>query len=128
MTATAGTDGKWSTSVGTDALALLQNLGNGNVTVTVNASDSVGNSVSLGGGLTLGFSQPVVTLSPIFGGDCFLNAAEALVAQTLSGVVTNAAVDSLVTVTLGSKTFQITVGARRGLQSDLATFRSCCTG
>ncbi|MBG6244130.1 hypothetical protein CS369_03530 [Candidatus Symbiopectobacterium sp. 'North America'] len=111
LTATVGTDGKWSTSVGTDALALLQNLGNGNVTVMVNASDSVGNGVSLGGGLTLGFSQPVVTLSPIFGGDSFLNAAEALVAQTLSGVVTNAAVGSQVTVTLGSKTFQTTVGA-----------------
>ncbi|MGL9720595.1 hypothetical protein [Symbiopectobacterium sp.] len=111
MTATVGTDGKWSTSVGTDALALLQNLGNGNVTVTVNAGDSVDNNVSLGGGLTLGFSLPVVTLSPIFGGDGFLNSAEALVAQTLSGVVTNAAVGSQVTVTLGSKTFQTTVGA-----------------
>ncbi|MBG6247258.1 MULTISPECIES: hypothetical protein [Symbiopectobacterium] len=41
---------------------MLQNLGNGNVTVS--ASDSVGNSVSLGGGLTLGFSLPVVTLNP----------------------------------------------------------------
>lgn len=111
LTATVGADGKWSTSVGTDALALLQNLGNGNVTVTVSASDSVGNNVSLGGGLTLGFSQPVVTLSPLFGGDGFLNAAEALLAQTVSGVVTNAAVGSQVTVTLGSKTFQTTVGA-----------------
>ncbi|MCW2478425.1 Ig-like domain-containing protein [Candidatus Symbiopectobacterium sp. NZEC135] len=111
LTATVGADGKWSASVGTDALALLQNLGNGNVTVTVSASDSVGNSVSLGGGLTLGFSLPVVTLNPLFGGDGFLNAAEALVAQTLSGVVTNAAVGSQVSVTLGGKTFQTTVGA-----------------
>ncbi|QZN95213.1 Ig-like domain-containing protein [Symbiopectobacterium purcellii] len=111
LAATVGADGKWSASVGTDALALLQNLGNGNVTVTVSASDSVGNSVSLGGGLTLGFSLPVVTLNPLFGGDGFLNAAEALVAQTLSGVVTNAAVGSQVSVTLGSKTFQTTVGA-----------------
>lgn len=111
LTATVGADGKWSASVGTDALALLQNLGNGNVTVTVSASDSVGNSVSLGGGLTLGFSLPVVTLNPLFGGDGFLNAAEALVVQTLSGVVTNATVGSQVSVTLGSKTFQTTVGA-----------------
>lgn len=111
LTATVGADGKWSASVGTDALALLQNLGNGNVTVTVSASDSVGNSVSLGGGLTLGFSLPVVTLNPLFGGDGFLNAAEALVVQTLSGVVTNAAVGSKITLTLGALTLDTTVGA-----------------
>lgn len=111
LNTTVGTDGKWSVNVTPDVLALLQNLGNGNVTVTVSASDSVGNTVSLGGGLTLGFSLPAVTLNPIFGGDGFLNAAEALVAQTLSGVATNAAVGSQVSVTLGSKTFQTTVGA-----------------
>ncbi|MFT8210639.1 MAG: Ig-like domain-containing protein [Symbiopectobacterium sp.] len=111
LTTTVGANGKWSVNVAPDVLALLQNLGNSNVTVTVSASDSVGNTVSLGGGLTLGFSQPVVTLNPIFGGDGFLNAAEALVAQTLSGLVTNAAVGSQVSVTLGSKTFQTTVGA-----------------
>ncbi|AOR64367.1 Ig-like domain-containing protein [Pectobacterium wasabiae] len=110
-TATVGTDGKWSVAVTPSVLGVLQGLGSGDFTVTAAATDSVGNSTSIGAGIKFDFAQPVITLNPIFGGDGFINAAEALVAQTIGGVVTNAAVGSQVTVTLGSKTFLSTVGA-----------------
>ncbi|PWD58847.1 Ig-like domain-containing protein [Pectobacterium parmentieri] len=110
-TATVGTDGKWSVAVTPSVLGVLQGLGSGDFTVTATATDSVGNSANAGAGIKFDFAQPVITLNPIFGGDGFINAAEALVAQTIGGVVTNAAVGSQVTVTLGSKTFLSTVGA-----------------
>ncbi|MEQ9887086.1 Ig-like domain-containing protein [Pectobacterium zantedeschiae] len=110
-TATVGTDGKWSVAVTPSILGVLQGLGSGDFTVSATATDSVGNSTNAGAGIKFDFAQPVITLNPVFGGDGFLNAAEALVAQTIGGVVTNASVGSQVTVTLGSKTFLSTVGA-----------------
>ncbi|WCG82214.1 Ig-like domain-containing protein [Pectobacterium sp. A5351] len=110
-TATVGSDGKWSTAVTPSVLGILQGLGSGDFTVSATATDSVGNSTTGSAGIKFDFAQPVITLNPIFGGDGFLNAAEALVAQTISGVATNVAVGSQVTVTLGSKTFLSTVGA-----------------
>ncbi|BES83876.1 hypothetical protein PEC302110_09730 [Pectobacterium araliae] len=110
-TATVGVDGKWSAAVTPSVLGILQGLGSGDFTVSATATDTVGNSTTGSAGIKFDFAQPVITLNPIFGGDGFLNAAEALVAQTISGVVTNTAVGSPVTVTLGSKTFQSTVGA-----------------
>ncbi|KFX20776.1 Ig-like domain-containing protein [Pectobacterium betavasculorum] len=110
-TATVGTDGKWSAAVTPSVLGTLQGLGNGDFTVTATATDSVGNSSSSSAGIKFDFTQPVITLNPVFGGDGFLNAAEAVLAQTVSGVVTNASEGSQVTVTLGSKTFLSTIGA-----------------
>ncbi|WP_426596057.1 Ig-like domain-containing protein [Pectobacterium brasiliense] len=110
-TATVGTDGKWSAAVTPSVLGTLQGLGNGDFTVTATATDSVGNSASGTAGIKFDFAQPVITLNPVFGGDGFLNAAEALAAQTISGVVTNASAGSQVAVTLGGKTFLSTVGA-----------------
>ncbi|WP_233505403.1 Ig-like domain-containing protein [Pectobacterium atrosepticum] len=110
-TAVVGADGKWSVAVTPSVLGILQGLGNGDFTVTATATDTVGNSANGGAGIKFDFTQPVITLNPVFGGDGFLNAAEAVVAQTIGGVVTNASVGSQVTVTLGSKTFLSTVGA-----------------
>ncbi|WP_225087181.1 Ig-like domain-containing protein [Pectobacterium colocasium] len=110
-TATVGSDGKWSTTVTPSVLGILQGLGSGDFTVSATATDSVGNSTTGSAGITFDFAQPVITLNPIFGGDGFINAAEALVAQTISGVVTNASAGSQVAVTLGGKTFLSTVGA-----------------
>ncbi|MCA5945737.1 Ig-like domain-containing protein [Pectobacterium brasiliense] len=125
-TATVGTDGKWSAAVTPSVLGILQGLGNGDFTVTATATDSVGNSASGTAGIKFDFAQPVITLNPVFGGDGFINAAEALVAQTISGVVTNASAGSQVAVTLGGKTFLSTVGAGGAfsltlLPSDLGT-------
>ncbi|KGA35756.1 large repetitive protein [Pectobacterium brasiliense] len=125
-TATVGTDGKWSAAVTPSVLGILQGLGNGDFTVTATATDSVGNSASGTAGIKFDFAQPVITLNPVFGGDGFINAAEALVAQTISGVVTNASAGSQISVTLGGKTFLSTVGSGGAfsltlLPSDLGT-------
>ncbi|MCA6950939.1 Ig-like domain-containing protein [Pectobacterium polaris] len=126
VTATVGLDGKWSAAVTPSILSILQGLGSGDFTVTATATDSVGNSASGNAGIKFDFAQPVITLNPVFGGDGFLNAAEALAAQTISGVVTNASAGSQVAVTLGGKTFLSTVGAGGAfsltlLPSDLGT-------
>ncbi|WP_174870853.1 Ig-like domain-containing protein [Pectobacterium polaris] len=126
VTATVGLDGKWSAAVTPSILGILQGLGSGDFTVTATATDSVGNSASGNAGIKFDFAQPVITLNPVFGGDGFLNAAEALAAQTISGVVTNASAGSQVAVTLGGKTFLSTVGAGGAfsltlLPSDLGT-------
>lgn len=110
-TATVGSDGKWSAAVTPSVLGILQGLGSGDFTVSATATDSVGNSSSGSAGIKFDFAQPVITLNPVFGNDGFLNAAEALVAQTIGGVVTNASAGSQVAVTLGGKTFLSTVGA-----------------
>ncbi|WP_323109552.1 Ig-like domain-containing protein [Pectobacterium carotovorum] len=110
-TATVGSDGKWSAAVTPSVLGILQGLGSGDFTVSATATDSVGNSSSSSAGIKFDFAQPVITLNPVFGNDGFLNAAEALVAQTIGGVVTNASAGSQVAVTLGGKTFLSTVGA-----------------
>nr|WED68204.1 Ig-like domain-containing protein [Pectobacterium colocasium] len=110
-TATVGTDGKWSAAVTPSVLGILQGLGSGDFTVTATATDSVGNTANGSAGIKFDFAQPVITLNPVFGGDGFINAAEALVAQTISGVVTNASAGLQVAVTLGGKTFLSTVGA-----------------
>ncbi|MFJ5366498.1 Ig-like domain-containing protein [Pectobacterium punjabense] len=110
-TAAVGTDGKWSVAVTPSVLGILQGLGSGDFTVAATATDSVGNTANGSAGIKFDFAQPVITLNPVFGGDGFLNAAEAVVAQIIGGTVTNAGVGSQVTVTLGSKTFLSTVGA-----------------
>ncbi|WP_308737493.1 Ig-like domain-containing protein [Serratia fonticola] len=110
LTATVGDGGKWSATVTPDILGILQGLGNGNFTVTASATDSVGNTTSATAGLQLDVKLPVITLDPLFGGDGFLNAAEALVAQTVSGTVAFASAGAQVQVSLGGKNFLTTVG------------------
>ncbi|WP_447885379.1 Ig-like domain-containing protein [Serratia fonticola] len=110
LTATVGDGGKWSATVTPDILGILQGLGNGNFTVTASATDSVGNTTSATAGLQLDVKLPVITLDPLFGGDGFLNAAEALVAQTVSGTVAFASTGAQVQVSLGGKNFLTTVG------------------
>lgn len=110
LTATVGDGGKWSATVTPDILGILQGLGNGNFTVTASVTDSVGNTTSATAGLQLDVKLPVITLDPLFGGDGFLNAAEALVAQTVSGTVAFASAGAQVQVSLGGKNFLTTVG------------------
>ncbi|MBF3279360.1 large repetitive protein, partial [Leptospira borgpetersenii serovar Ballum] len=68
-----------------------------------------GNSASATGSLTLDLLAPVLSSLSVFG-DGLLNAADALVSQTISGVVTNATAGSSVSVALGARTFTGTVG------------------
>lgn len=110
-TATVGVGGGWSVQVSPGDLALLSD---GTHTVTVSATDAGGNPVSN----SLSFEAiihnlPAVTLNTPFG-DGLLSAAEAGAAQTLSGSTGVSGAGQTVTVTLGGKDYQATVGADGG--------------
>ncbi|EOI5714378.1 Ig-like domain-containing protein [Cronobacter turicensis] len=109
FTATVGPNGVWSVNLPEAVQTALTGLATGNQTVTVTASDASGNTASATGSLTLDLVAPALTSLSVFG-DGLLNATEALVSQTISGVVTNATAGSSVSVALGSRTFTGTVG------------------
>ncbi|MDK1334440.1 Ig-like domain-containing protein [Cronobacter turicensis] len=109
FTATVGPNGVWSVNLPEAVQSALTGLATGNQTVTVTASDASGNTASATGSLTLDLVAPALTSLSVFG-DGLLNATEALVSQTISGVVTNATAGSSVSVALGSRTFTGTVG------------------
>ncbi len=83
-------------------------LGEASYTVTVNVTDSAGNSNSASHNVQVNTALPGVTLNPVATDD-IINAAESGVAQTISGQVTGAAAGDTVTVTLGGKTYTATV-------------------
>nr|WP_245176488.1 Ig-like domain-containing protein [Cronobacter sakazakii] len=109
FTATVGPNGVWSVNLPEAVQSALTGIATGNQTVTVTASDVNGNSASATGSLTLDLLAPVLSSLSVFG-DGLLNAADALVSQTISGVVTNATAGSSVSVALGARTFTGTVG------------------
>ncbi|MDI7593460.1 Ig-like domain-containing protein [Cronobacter malonaticus] len=110
FTATVGPNGVWSVNLPDAVQSALTGIATGNQTVTVTASDVNGNSASATGSLTLDLVAPVLSSLSVFG-DGLLNAADALVSQTISGVVTNATAGSSVSVALGARTFTGTVGS-----------------
>ncbi|WP_029589740.1 Ig-like domain-containing protein [Franconibacter helveticus] len=105
-----GPDGSWSANLPAAVQSALQALGSGNVAVSVTAADQYGNGATAGANLTLSLLQPVLNTVALFT-DNLLNAADALVSQTISGSVGQAAAGSLVSVQLGNQTFNGTVGA-----------------
>ncbi|ELY4327625.1 Ig-like domain-containing protein [Cronobacter sakazakii] len=109
FTATVGPNGVWSVNLPEAVQSALTGIATGNQTVTVTASDVNGNSASATGSLTLDLLAPALSSLSVFG-DGLLNAADALVSQTISGVVTNATAGSSVSVALGARTFTGTVG------------------
>ncbi|CTT77454.1 BapA-related adhesin SiiEA [Escherichia coli] len=104
-TATLDASGNWSTTVPASAVGAL---GEASYTVTVNVTDSAGNSNSASHNVQVNTALPGVTLNPVATDD-IINAAESGVAQTISGQVTGAAAGDTVTVTLGGKTYTATV-------------------
>ncbi|WP_320726466.1 Ig-like domain-containing protein [Enterobacter sp. 118C5] len=86
------------------------NLANTLYTVSVNGTDSVGNSGSAGATLLVDTVLPQVIINT-FAGDNLVNNAEAGVDQTLSGRVTGAAAGDTVSVTVGGKSYSATVGS-----------------
>ncbi|EPD7323593.1 BapA-related adhesin SiiEA [Escherichia coli] len=104
-TATTDASGNWSTTVPASAVGAL---GEASYTVTVNVTDSAGNSNSASHNVQVNTALPGVTLNPVATDD-IINAAESGVAQTISGQVTGAAAGDTVTVTLGGKTYTATV-------------------
>lgn len=82
----------------------------GPLTVNVSLQDAVGNQASTSGALSvIANALPTLSLDPVFG-DGLLNAADALLTQTISGHSTSAA-GANVTVKVGNLTLNTIVKA-----------------
>ncbi|TKK16231.1 type 1 secretion target domain-containng protein, partial [Enterobacter cancerogenus] len=109
-TATTAASGAWSLTVPAADLAAL---GEANYTLSANATNGVGNSVSNTAELLVDTALPTVTVNTV-AGDNIINAAEVAAGQTITGRVANAEAGNTVTVTIGGKSYTATV------QSDLS--------
>ena len=106
-TATVGVGGVFSVTV---PPLDLGNILDGNINVTASITDATGNVGSATGLLSvIAQALPTISLNPLFG-DGLLNAADALLTQTISGTTTNA-VGSTVTLTVGGATLSALVKA-----------------
>ncbi|MCV4752831.1 Ig-like domain-containing protein, partial [Escherichia coli] len=100
-------DGSWSLTLpASDLTALANNC----YTLTATVNDKAGNPASTTHNLAVDLTVPVLTINTIAGDD-IINAAEAGVAQTISGQVTGAEDGDTVTITLGGNTYTATVGS-----------------
>ena len=106
-TTTTDASGNWSVTVPASAVTAL---GQANYTVTAAVTSSIGNSNTASHNVLVDSALPGVTINPVATDD-IINAAEAGVAQSISGQVTGAAVGNTVTVTLGGNTYTTTVQA-----------------
>ena len=106
-TATTDSNGNWSATVPASAVSAL---GEANYTVTVNVTDTAGNSNSASHNVLVNSALPGVTINPVASDD-IINATESGNAQTISGQVTGAAQGDTVTITLGGNTYTATVQA-----------------
>lgn len=107
LTATVGSDGKFSASLTPGQLA---GLIDGNLTVVTTVTDPVGNTASNTVGINVGIHNlPSIVLNPIFG-DGVLNVVDLLTGQTISGIATNVAQGTQVQITLNGKNYSATVG------------------
>ncbi|EEC7674478.1 Ig-like domain-containing protein [Escherichia coli] len=104
-------DGTWSVNV---PAADLSGLTASSYTVTATVSDKAGNPASADHALVVDITAPDLTINTVAGDD-IINAAEIVVAQTISGQVTGTAVaGNTVIVTIGGNQYNATV------QSDLS--------
>ncbi|WP_252397969.1 Ig-like domain-containing protein, partial [Escherichia coli] len=106
-TTTADASGNWSVTVPASRVSAL---GEATYTVTAAATDSDGNSGSASHNVQVNTALPGVTIN-VVATDDIINAAEAGVAQTISGQVTGAEDGDTVTITLGGNTYTATVGS-----------------
>ncbi|YCH29388.1 Ig-like domain-containing protein [Erwinia sp. D4-22] len=107
-TGTVGANGAWSVTVPS---ASLLAIADGTQTVNVSVTNTAGVSGSASGSVLVGtHTLPTVTLNSFFGGDGYLNLAEASTTGTLSGTATNA-VGSTVTVNVAGTQYTTTVGS-----------------
>lgn len=107
-TATVGADGSWSISVPAPA---LQALANGESTITATVSDAAGASVSASHNFdVLAISVSSISISEL-SGDGQLNATESQSPLVISGFATGIPAGTVLSVTLGGKSYSATVGA-----------------
>ena len=87
----------------------LTALGDGTFPVVVSVTDSGGNTSTSSSTLTSIINAvPKIVLDPVFGADGILNAAEALLTQTISGTVTNGHVGETVNINVGGGLINLT--------------------
>ncbi len=106
-TATVGTDGNWQLPL---PAADLQQLSQGSYPLTVTLTDTAGNTQTVTQNIDVKTALPALTVQALTDGND-LDAAEIKVDQILQGTVTNAEPGSVITVTLGSGSYQGTVDA-----------------
>ena len=106
-TTTTDASGNWSVTVPASAVTAL---GQANYTVTAAVTSNIGNSKTASHNVLVDSALPGVTINPVATDD-IINAAEAGVAQTISGQVTGAEDGDTVTITLGGNTYTATVGS-----------------
>ncbi|WP_156322208.1 Ig-like domain-containing protein, partial [Winslowiella iniecta] len=108
FTGIVGASGSWSVSVPS---ASLLALADGTQTVTASVTNAAGNSGSGTGSAIVGtHTLPGVAIGSIFGGDGYLNLAEASTSESISGTSTNA-VGSQVSVDVAGTVYTTTVAA-----------------
>lgn len=108
LSARVGQDGKFAIIVPPDVLGLLQP---GDTELNLVLTDAAGNTRSLAETVTTILDVPVIgALTTLLGTDNLLNIAEAAVTQTVGGTI-NAVTGSVVTVTLGAKSYVTTLQA-----------------
>ncbi|PKH24382.1 hemagglutinin [Enterobacterales bacterium CwR94] len=105
-TSTVQAGGLWSVNI---PPADLTSLLDGTLKLGVKVVDPAGNTASQSVDVGIFTQQPTISLSPIFG-DGILNIADALVNQTISGVVNNVAAGTVITLGIGNSTVTATVG------------------
>ncbi|MGJ0127378.1 Ig-like domain-containing protein [Pantoea sp. RHCKP32] len=101
VTATVGAGGAFSATVTPD---ILGTLAQGNLTVGASVTDAAGNTASTSAGFRVDTLLPTITINPLFG-DGLLNVADALLAQTVGGVIGGAEAGSRVVVSVGAQQF-----------------------
>ncbi|NZB24106.1 BapA-related adhesin SiiEA [Escherichia coli] len=106
-TTTTDASGNWSVTVPASAVTAL---GQANYTVTAAVTSNIGNSNTASHNVLVDSALPGVTIN-LVATDDIINAAEAGVAQTISGQVTGAEDGDTVTITLGGNTYTATVGS-----------------
>ncbi|WP_072193734.1 Ig-like domain-containing protein [Pantoea stewartii] len=103
--ATVDAQGNWSLTLGSD---VLQALTEGVNPIVVNVTDAAGNTGSLDSNITVDFTPPELTLTPVTG-DNQINAVEVLQTIPVSGTASLADEGQTVTVTLQGQTYQTLV-------------------
>lgn len=106
-TGTVDASGKWSVQIPQGDLAALTSNG---YTLVVSASDQAGNTVSTQHNFTVDTDLTAISVLPITG-DNAISETEAGTGFTISGVSSNLAANTPITVTLNGKTYTGTTGS-----------------
>ncbi|WP_275553825.1 Ig-like domain-containing protein [Mixta sp. Marseille-Q2659] len=107
VTAVVGNNGVFSATVAPD---ILRTLTEGDLTVGASVTDAAGNTSQVNAGLVVDITPPTLNINPLFG-DALLNAADALLTQTISGTVGNVEPGARVTIAIGGQTLATTANA-----------------